>query len=264
VNGGFESPVISADSPYYQNFPTGSDVGGWTVSGGDVDLVVAPYPVRSGNQALDLNGCSAGQISQTFDTIAGATYDIVYWVNSNGGHDWNFTATGAINISGDGHYTGSNPLAHQSVDGWEQWGPQNMVSSGGPVTVTLTSLDQNTCGGVILDDMTVTHTNSPSTVAYKGASQGVYTNKGTTVVQQAQVTSDDPACIAGRTVTFTINGVTQTAVTDASGVASSKYDVSSWAPGTYPVSLTLDASNDGSCQGDTDTDGSWIYKASKK
>lgn len=344
-NGGFETPVIAA--PYLTVDPGGTildGTSGWTVGGAGVDIISAPsYPVHSGAQALDLNACDAGSITQTFPTVAGHTYDILYWVNSNGATNWNIDVHGGLSANGNGHYTGDAATsgAHQVVDGWEQWGPQNILANGTEAVLTFTSLDTSTCGGVILDDIAVTTHNTAPVVAdqsrsvdedfftvppitlgpltdadtdavtytlasgpahgtvlinggnqaayipapnYNGPdsftvtgtdpfgesdngtvtmtvnpvvdqtwvtnmppSNGVFTNKKTTVVFHALVTSTDPACTVGRLVTFVPNqdGMPalepKTVLTDSSGMASAKfalptplsaYEMRAWATAT--------------------------------
>lgn len=148
---GFESPAISTAAPYYSNFPTSSSIGPWTVTAGDVDLVVAPYAVHGGLQALDLNGSNPGTIAQTFTVHPGLAYSVTYWVNANGsGSNWTIdvSSNGVSLASGPGHYSGGGA--------WQQFGPSGMVPTGSTMTVTLASQDSGS-DGVILDDFTVTY-----------------------------------------------------------------------------------------------------------
>jgi hypothetical protein len=106
-------------------------------------------------------------------------------------------------------------------------------------------------------------TSAVSTVTYLDASKGVWTNKNRTVSFTALVTSADASCVVGRTVTFTVNGVTKTATTGLTGRAAASYAVTSWATGvSYPVTLSLSSS--GACAADGDgATGSWTYSAGK-
>ncbi|HET7311710.1 MAG TPA: DUF642 domain-containing protein [Mycobacteriales bacterium] len=158
-NPGFESPDISGASLSYVNYTAPSTaIDNWTVTAGDVDLVMAPYPVHSGTQALDLNGFGPGTIAQTFAVHPGLHYSIKYWVNVNtGGNDWNIdvSSNGTSIANGNGDY--SNPTGADMFDGaWQRWGPGDVVPTGTTMTVTLTSLDSG-AGGVILDDFAVTY-----------------------------------------------------------------------------------------------------------
>jgi hypothetical protein len=165
-NPGFESPVISTASPFYVNYAAPSTgIDDWSVTAGDVDLVVAPYPVHSGSQALDLNGYGPGTITQTFAVHPGLHYSVLYWVNTNGGNDWNIdvSSNGSSLANGNGDY--SNPPGTVVIDGtWQQWGPPDVVPTGTTMTVTLTSLDSG-AGGVVLDDFVVSYTDPGPTVS---------------------------------------------------------------------------------------------------
>ena len=101
-----------------------------------------------------------------------------------------------------------------------------------------------------------------STVTYTGASNGLWTNKRKTVSLNALVVSD-PACLAGRSVTFSLGGEERTATTNSLGRASALFEVGSRTPATpYEVGVALAESTDGMCAGDTDS-GEWSYAAEK-
>jgi hypothetical protein len=352
-NGGFESPAISTS---YQTFSAGDTIGagGWFVDAGGVDVVQSPYPVHGGNQALDLNSCEPGTISQTFSTVAGHAYDVLYWVNTNGGQDWNIRIDidGAGPVTGDGHYTGdtATSAAHQVVNGWEQWGPSGMIAGGNSMKITLTSLQATGCGGIVLDDIAVTAHNTvpvvddqsvttsedtassaiplggatdadgdavtyasstpghgtlaitgnsatytpasnyngpdsfvvtgtdplgesdtglvsvtvtavqdPSTIRNTAPSNGIYTNKKSTVVFHAMVGSTDPSCVAGRSVTFSVPGnASVVGLTDSTGLASGKFSLSE---GAYSVTSTV--ASTAACGGGSDTD-PYVFQQPKK
>ena len=186
-NPGFESPVISTASPFYVNYASPSSaIDDWTVTAGDVDLIVAGYPVHSGSQALDLNGFGAGTIQQTFTVHPGLHYSIKYWVNTNGGNHWNIdvSSNGTSIANGDGDY--SNPPGTVVIDGtWQQWGPPDVVPSGTTMTVTLTSLDSG-AGGVVLDDFAVTFTEpGPDVTGLTASSAGAKVHLAGTVANGA-------------------------------------------------------------------------------
>jgi choice-of-anchor C domain-containing protein len=78
VNSNFASPTSPTNG--YNSYGAGSTaITGWTVEAGNVDDVsngLWQYPAGdpSSVQSIDLNGTVAGQISQTFPTVAGETY----------------------------------------------------------------------------------------------------------------------------------------------------------------------------------------------
>ena len=259
TNGGFESTPVSGA---FQTYSAGADIGGWIVGGDSVDVIDAYWPAAEGTHSVDLSGNAPGSISQTLATTPGATYRIAFDISGNPDQadiDDMSVTWGGTEIS-ESPFSFDSSTASRSDMKWKAYSA-DVVASGTSTVLTFAS-ETGDAYGPALDNVSVTQLGSASTVTYAGASQGVYTNHGTTVVQQAQVTSDDPKCIAGRLVTFTINNTTQQATTDIYGVASTKYAVSEWAAGTYDVHLELAPSGD--CQSDTDDAGQWVYKTSKK
>lgn len=91
-NGSFESGSIVPCNTF--NIPAGSTIiTGWTVSVGNIDWLGAPVPAcgwqaSQGNNSLDLVGSGAGGIggiSQTFDTVPGQTYTVLFDMAGNFG-----------------------------------------------------------------------------------------------------------------------------------------------------------------------------------
>ena len=75
ANGGFELPDISGT--FQPQSPPGT-LGNWTVTAGSIDLINSYWQPAEGGQSIDLNGLSAGTISQAFDTVIGATYSVTF------------------------------------------------------------------------------------------------------------------------------------------------------------------------------------------
>jgi hypothetical protein len=110
TNGGFDDigagavPEGWGGLTYYTNGAQPGNVllPGWTVEVGSVDLTSTASgwgPADMGPYSLDINGWSAGTISQTFDTVAGRTYDVTfaYSRNAAGGADAMIADLGAFN-----------------------------------------------------------------------------------------------------------------------------------------------------------------------
>lgn len=84
ANGGFEEPVLAADS--FLTIDPGMEPAGfdWVVTAGTVDIGSLPltpfvlYAAFEGSQALDLNGTSRGTVSQDFTTVAGRVYRLEF------------------------------------------------------------------------------------------------------------------------------------------------------------------------------------------
>ena len=94
TNGGFDDigagavPESWGGLTYYTDgtHPGGVFLPGWTVEAGSVDLTAttSPWgPADMGPYSLDINGWSAGTISQQFATHAGDTYTVSYAFSRN-------------------------------------------------------------------------------------------------------------------------------------------------------------------------------------
>jgi len=74
----------SAPAGAFSTFTTGQSIGPWTVTAGSVDLIGPGFwAAADGDQSLDLDGTSAGTVSQTFATTPGTTYTVSYALAGN-------------------------------------------------------------------------------------------------------------------------------------------------------------------------------------
>jgi eukaryotic-like serine/threonine-protein kinase len=81
VNGSFEKgPAVVA----WRNYAAGStDIPGWTVSRGNIDVVANDWPASHGAHSLDLDGAVPGAIRQTFATVSGRRYRVTFDLAGN-------------------------------------------------------------------------------------------------------------------------------------------------------------------------------------
>lgn len=80
-NGSFEEGP--EDVSGFITLGAGSDaIDGWITSG-SIDLIDGYWPASEGDRSIDLNGNAIGAISQTFDTIAGAWYQVRFDMAGN-------------------------------------------------------------------------------------------------------------------------------------------------------------------------------------
>lgn len=80
-NGSFEAGV-SLDS--FATLSSGSNaITDWSVESGEVDYIGSYWPAEDGGRSVDLNGLQKGAISQTFDTVVGATYNVSFYMSGN-------------------------------------------------------------------------------------------------------------------------------------------------------------------------------------
>src|SRR4051812_3730588 len=80
---GFENPPVSAA---FQEYFTGQQFDGWTVTAGTVDTVTL-WQDAEGRQSLDLNGSLDGSIARTLPSQLLTTYKVTFAVagNTDGG-----------------------------------------------------------------------------------------------------------------------------------------------------------------------------------
>ncbi|GIH21166.1 hypothetical protein Raf01_93380 [Rugosimonospora africana] len=78
---GFETPVVASG---YVRLPAGTQVGQFTVTRGNVDLVANDlWQASEGRQSLDLAGDTQGAITRTFGTVPLITYRVTYALAGN-------------------------------------------------------------------------------------------------------------------------------------------------------------------------------------
>ena len=69
-NGSFENgPIIN--NGFITLYAGSTEIPGWTVDSGSIDLIGDYWTASDGSRSIDLNGDGLGAISQTFDTISG-------------------------------------------------------------------------------------------------------------------------------------------------------------------------------------------------
>lgn len=80
-NGSFE---LGTDPGVFLPLSAGStDLTGWTVTSGTIDYTGSTWQASDGSRSLDLSGMQAGQIAQTFDTILGGNYQVLFDLAGN-------------------------------------------------------------------------------------------------------------------------------------------------------------------------------------
>jgi hypothetical protein len=99
LNGGFERPFL--DSWAWPYGPGSTDITGWRILAGTVDIVVQDYwQPYLGRQSLDLDGISAGSLEQEFRTTPGETYWLSF-AYANNCYGW-APSTANVNVLGSG------------------------------------------------------------------------------------------------------------------------------------------------------------------
>jgi choice-of-anchor C domain-containing protein len=81
-NGSFEDGPDDIGG-FITLFAGETDITGWTVSSGSIDLIGSYWEASDGDRSIDLNGNGLGAISQAFDTEPGAVYQVVFDMAGN-------------------------------------------------------------------------------------------------------------------------------------------------------------------------------------
>jgi choice-of-anchor C domain-containing protein len=81
-NGSFENgPTIN--NGFVTLYAGSTEIQGWTVDSGSIDLIGDYWTASDGSRSIDLNGAGLGAISQTFDTTTGAWYQVEFEMAGN-------------------------------------------------------------------------------------------------------------------------------------------------------------------------------------
>lgn len=148
-NGGFELPVIGV--PFQQFNAPSTAINCWNVTVNNVDIVQLNTP--DGAQGLDLNGVSQGTICQTFDTAAGAPYQVGFLMAgaglaSPGTLTASITGGPTFNATHPGGGTGANPNL--------QFRSFNFNAGAGTTSTLCFASTSGGAGGPVIDAVTVT------------------------------------------------------------------------------------------------------------
>lgn len=154
TNGGFEQPQIATSFIFLTNGSTAMN--GWTVqanSGQGVDHINATNLgnanwAHSGTQAVDMAGSPGpGSIYQDLTTVNGQSYNVSFWLSSNGGP---FTNSLSVEWGGANVGTFSSP----GFGSWTQFTIGGLVATSSTTRLQFNGLFQGN-QGALLDDVSV-------------------------------------------------------------------------------------------------------------
>ncbi len=83
TNGSFEMGLPSVGSFTTVGAVNSTAITGWTVASGSVDYIGTYWNAHSGRRSIDMSGNTAATLQQTFDTVAGTTYNLSFWLGGN-------------------------------------------------------------------------------------------------------------------------------------------------------------------------------------
>lgn len=143
----------------------GGTIGPWAVGGNSVDWIGGYWQPAEGNGSIDMSGNGPGTLSTTFNTVAGQSYILDFYLagNTDGGNvskDVN-VQVGNLNQT----FSFNTPGRSRASMGWTLFSTP-FTASAGTTTLTFTSLDNNAYGAA-LDGVTVaTAAPEPATYAF--------------------------------------------------------------------------------------------------
>lgn len=84
INGSFETQSPKFIGGYTTLGTTSTDLTGWTIDSGNIDLINTYWNAQDGNYSVDMDGGVAGTISQTVTgLVSGAFYQVSFWLAGN-------------------------------------------------------------------------------------------------------------------------------------------------------------------------------------
>lgn len=83
TNGSFENASVDPGSGFVTLFGGSTAIDGWVVGGNSIDYIGGYWQPEDGARSIDLSGNANGSISQTFDTVAGQSYLVNFFLAGN-------------------------------------------------------------------------------------------------------------------------------------------------------------------------------------
>jgi len=147
VNGGFET---GTDPGASTKLNAGSaDLWGWTIGGNSVDYVGSGWAAMEGTRSIDLSGIGAGNIAQTFTTVAGRNYTVTFFLagNPDAGPMVKTIRTSATGNAAQVDHFDATSHSHGAMG----WAPITYAfkASGTSTTLRFASLNEGSAGPVI-------------------------------------------------------------------------------------------------------------------
>jgi choice-of-anchor C domain-containing protein len=118
-DGSFEQQSAGGD---FTDYTAGQTFGGWTVDSGSVDLIGTYWTSQQGAQSVDMNGLSAGTISQTVNGLnVGQNYQLSFYMAGNtAGGPAVKTMTASVNGGGPQAFSFDDAAQSTTNMGWTQ------------------------------------------------------------------------------------------------------------------------------------------------
>ncbi len=181
-NGSFESGSYNNTGDGWDTLsvPDSTTIDSWTVSMGSVDWIDSYWSAENGHMSIDLNGNNPGAVSQTLNTVPGATYNVTFYLSGNfdelGGPEASRTVTVQDSSGGSQQYT---------FDWFSAWGHSNMgwtpetykfTASSNTTTLTFAGDSATSSWGPVIDNVSATMAPATSGAECKGGGWEITSN----------------------------------------------------------------------------------------
>jgi choice-of-anchor C domain-containing protein len=83
TNGSFESASVDPADFFIGRIAGDTSITGWRVDRDDIDYIGGYWQASNGVRSIDMDGVQPGSISQTFDTVTGARYEVGFDMAGN-------------------------------------------------------------------------------------------------------------------------------------------------------------------------------------
>ena len=168
ANGTFAS---TCSGPGFCTYSAGdsTDIPGWTVQSGSVDLITTYWQAPpGGGNTIDLDGSAPGSISTQFSTVAGDSYLVTFYLSGNPDGS---PATKELEVSADGssedytYTTGTNTHGNMEYS-FETF--KFVANVTGLSTLLFASLDSDTPYGPVIGDVDAAAVPEPGSLGLLG------------------------------------------------------------------------------------------------
>ncbi len=165
INGGFESGLDNVGQFTTLNSGDSTSITGWTVGGSGVDYIGTYWTPNEGARSIDLSALGAGSLAQTFDTVAGKSYRVSFYLAGNpAGAPLIKTARVSASGNAASDYSFDETGFSLSNMGWALKSYDFVAGAGTSTTLTFASLN-DTPYGPALDNVSISAVPEPASWA---------------------------------------------------------------------------------------------------
>lgn len=147
-NGSFESATINPSNSFI-TLPNGSTaINSWTVTSGNIDYIGTLWTASDGTRSVDLNGSTAGSISQSFKALRGSIYQVRFDMAGNWGDAPSLKRLRISAANSSREFTFNTDGKSSQNMGWQKKSFE-FIAIDTLTTLTFTSLVSGSCGSAI-------------------------------------------------------------------------------------------------------------------